>query len=105
MYICLIHLFIVRHIARILGFFLSSIKCGLYCTNRLTARNHLLNIAFMHFVYVYSHYFFKSKVHCNLLNMRCMKLLTTVPAAYNYKCNYAKIFCVHGQLFIFCAVK
>ena len=33
---------------------LNSIRCGLYCTNRLTARKHLLNIACMHFVYGYS---------------------------------------------------
>ena len=64
----------------------------------------MLNIACMHFVYDYSHYFFKSEVHCNLLNTRCTKLLAAVPAAYNYNCNYAKIYCVYGQLFIFCAV-
>ena len=48
---------ICRHVARILerGFFLSSIRHGLFCANRLTARKLLLNITCMHFVYDYSH--------------------------------------------------
>ena len=31
--------------------------------------------------------FLKNKVHCNLLNTRCIRLLAAVPATYNYNCK------------------